>query len=243
MRRTFLVVWLLAPVAILGLHYGPGQRQLARDRASDPLRAAEAAAAAEQWEQAASLYRQALDTLPEADQRERNRLELAQAQARIYAGEMIEGQEQLTKLLQRLEDDFQGDAALKTSVTHELATASYYTAWLMRLEGATAEEWMPEAERARQQFRLLAEKTEADDGQADAFRKNLEATIRLEQMDLDALKARPLPKKCGNCKNLSQRKRKQCQSRCKGPGKPKDARQKIQQSRGATLGKREGSGS
>jgi hypothetical protein len=231
-------------VAILGLHYGPGQRQLARDLSGDRLRAAEAAADDEKWNRAAELYEQAINALPDEDRNQRNRLELAQARARINAGQMIEGQEQLEKLLDRLSSEPQADVELKTSVAHELATTGYYIAWLMRLEGATAEEWKPEAERARQQFRLLAEEaTSAGDGQAEAFRKNLEAAIRLEQMDLDTLKAKPLPKKCCNSKNLSQRKRKQCQSRCQGKGKQDDARKQIQKSRGAGLNQRQAGGS
>jgi len=243
MRRIWLSAWLLTPVAILGLHYGPGQAHLARDRADDFRRAAEAAAAGEKWPEALAMYQQALALLPEDDGGRRDRLELAHARTRIYAGQMIEGQEQLEKLLARLEQAPQRDTELMTSVAHELASASYYTAWVMRLEGATAEEWKPEAERARQQFRLLAERAaEATPADAEVFQKNLEATIRLEQMDLTMLQAKPLPKKCCNCKNLSQRKRKQCQSRCKGPGSG-DARQQIQQSRGAGLNEREGTGS
>ena len=71
---------------------------------------------------------------------------------------MIEGQEQLQKLLTRLEANPDQDPELRKTVSAELAAASYYTAWVMRLEGATAEEWKPEAEQARQQFRLLAER-------------------------------------------------------------------------------------
>ena len=37
------------------------------------------------------------------------------------------------------------------------AHAQYYMTWLMRLEGLGAEVWEPEAEAARQTYRLLAE--------------------------------------------------------------------------------------
>ena len=99
---------------------------------------------------------------PEENVADRRRLELAEAYHRIQAGEMIEGQEKLEQLLADLQQDEKGDPVLLASARHELARSSYYAAWLMRLEGATAEEWKPEAERARQQFRLLAE--QADDG-------------------------------------------------------------------------------
>ncbi len=132
--------------------------------------------------------------------------------------------------------------------TDELARSSYYAAWIMRLEGAAADEWKPEAERARQQFRLLAERAEDGKSQdAALFKRNLEATIRLEQMDLNTLLAKPLPKKCCNCKSLSQRKRKQCQAQCKAAGKKEDKQdiRKVikQQQTGAGINKREGTGS
>jgi predicted nucleic acid binding AN1-type Zn finger protein len=117
----------------------------------------------------------------------------------------------------------------------------------MRLEGATAEEWKPEAEAARQHFRLLAETTKEapKEGESNAFERSVEATIRLEQMDLSELRAKSLPKNCPNCKNgLCQKKRKQSLSRCNSAGnkqqqgkqeEKKDARQAVKQSNGAGL--------
>lgn len=244
MKRAFLATWLLCPIALVAWHFGPGARHLARDRAGDGWRAARAAESAEHWEQAAALYQSARDLLP-TDDPDRDRLELAEARSRINAGQVIEGQEQLQKLIDKLEADPRANPALMNQAAAELADSSYYAAWIMRLEGATAEEWKPEAERARQQFRLLAEQAEtAGNPQAGALKGNLEATIRLEQMDLSTLLAKPLPKKCGNCKNLSQRKRKQCQSQCRNSGNKeakKDARRLIHNDAG--LNQREGKGS
>ena len=113
---------------------------------------------------------------------------MLQARSRIRSGEILEGQEQLEKLLALLSNEPAGSAALATDAFHELATASYYAAWIMRLEGATVDEWKPEAETARQLFRFLAERArQSGDGDAETFEKNLENTIRLEQMDLSAL--------------------------------------------------------
>lgn len=259
MKMSLFIFWLLVPVGVIAWHYGPGQAQLQRDRAGGPLREARAAAADEDWSRAADLYGAAAKALPEENIADRRRLELAQAHYRMRAGELIQAQEQLEKLLSHLGAAEDRDPDLTESVRHELATTSYFTAWLMRLEGATAEEWKPEAERARQQYRLLAEKVDdeqperaaAADDRADAFKKNLESTIRLEQMDLSVLMSMPLPKDCPkNCKNLSQRKRKQCQSRCKGEGKgkkkkegKKDARQEIKKQKGAGLNARGEGGS
>jgi hypothetical protein len=247
MVRALLVIWVLVPVGLAAWHFGPGQRQLARDKAGDLLRQAEAAEASQEWSEASGLYSDAAARLPEGDQAERNRLQLLQARARIRSGEILEGQEQLQKLLALLSNEPAGSPALVTDAFHELATAGYYAAWIMRREGATAEEWKPEAETARQLFRFLAERAEkTGDGDAEIFQKNLENTIRLEQMDLNTLLAKPPPKKCNCncCKNLSQRKRKQCQSKCqnKGPNKEEDKNlKKIIHSAG--VGEREGSGS
>ncbi len=246
MGRVILSLWFLIPVGLAAWHFGPGQPQLARDKAGDLLHRAETAEVNQEWAEAAVLYSQAAAELPESDQAQRNRLQVLQARSRIRSGELLEGQEQLEKLLALLSNEPAGSLALETDAFHELATASYYAAWIMRLEGATAEEWKPEAETARQLFRFLAERAEqGGDDDAETFQKNLENTIRLEQMDLSTLRAKPPPKKCCcNCKNLSQRKRKQCQSKCqgKGPNKEEDKNlRKIIHSAG--LGTREGSGS
>ena len=44
-----------------------------------------------------------------------------------------------------------------------LANAQYYTTWLMRLEGLPREEWQPEIEASRQNYKLLAERAELCD--------------------------------------------------------------------------------
>ena len=127
--------------------------------------------------------------------------------------------------------------------------SGYYAAWMMRLEGATTEEWMTEAENARQQFRLLAEEcTDRSSQNYTAASENVEAVIRIEQMDLSTLMARPLPKNCcSNCNNLCHNKRKQAQGKrnqgeSKSQKKGEDAREKIKKSnqtrslsRGASL--------
>ena len=101
-------------------------------------------------------------------------------------------------------------------------------AWLMRLEGATEEEWVPTAENARQHFRYLAESAQTKGDTAD--RENLAASVRLLRMDLSELESLPLPSFCQGCKNVCQECRSQCQSKArskkkgKGEKKPEDAR-------------------
>jgi hypothetical protein len=159
-------------------------------------------------------------------------IDLARVQARaaIAAADLVGGAAALGELL-RLDGD-------NRALRHEAASALFHLAWGMRLEGAARDEWMPVAEEARQHFRLLAETAPAGDAGAAS---NLEATLRLQRMDLSELQGLPLPKDCKGCKNLSQRQRKQRQSaKCQEPGKaqsekPADARQEIrdQHDRGA----------
>jgi len=248
MRKKLLIaLWLLVPVVLLAVHYGPGQKSLARDRAAEKIAAAQMAVQTESWAEAVELYSEALALLPNEDLKTRHQLRLAQAKARIYTGELPEAKADLEGLL----DDAQKNsapAALVDEIRAKLASAEYYAGWLMRLEGAATEEWMAETESARQHFRLLAEQTQAHGTKALAtdYQKNLEAVVRLELMDLSELKGLPLPKQCQNCSNCSGKCRKQRESNCKNPGnKPGDVREKIseQKQQGAGRSGREGSGS
>jgi len=257
-RLLFWTGWLIVPLAALGLHYGLGQGAMQRDLAAEHARDARRAADSEDWSLAAVAYSVARSQWPEDSRNGRWRLELAEAGAQIRSGELIAGQEQLETLLEEMENDLSADATLRAAVRHDLATSSYYAAWIMRLEGAETDEWKQEAERARQQFRLLAEQADEIYGPGSTEKRtaqeNLEATIRLEQMDLRTLMARPLPKNCcSNCNGLCQKKRKQSASRCKSSqeddGKkkkgqqPDDARQEIKKTNSAGVfhGELEGS--
>jgi len=237
--------WLALPAVALAVHFGPGRAWLERDDAAALVREAERLSEEAQWEEAAAKYTAALAALPDGPVDERQRLEVALGRALVMSGSMIEGQERLEKTLADLTAAGEELTTVAQSARYELATSSYYAAWIMRLEGATAEEWKPEAEVARQNFRLLAETADSagSEGDANPFERSLEATIRLEQMDLSELLAKPLPKNCPNCKQgLCQRKRKQCASRCNSEGKKKgeqkekqDARQEVKKTNKAGL--------
>jgi hypothetical protein len=226
-RKLFWALWAVVPVGILALHLGPGQRWLTRDRAADHLRLALVADEHEDYAAAAEHYGTARAALPPEQRAERVKLALREARANVYAGNLIEGSDALETLIAEEEAQPKPDAAMVREARHALGEAGYFTAWLMRLGGAAAEEWKPETERSRQQYRLLAESATSDD--AETFKKNVEQVIRLEQMDLSELKALPLPKKCNgncNCNSLCQKKREQRLSKCKNPGQ-KDVREKI----------------
>jgi len=225
MRKTLLIaVWLLMAVALLAYHYGPGQARLALDNAAKKISAARACEAKEDWEGAFEAWTAALAATPKEATTTRQKLRLAQAKTRMYTGELPEAMFDLEALLTEVE----GAGAEKgfcDEVRGTLGGAQYYAAWLMRLEGAAADEWLIPAESARQHFRLLAE--QADNQElADTFKKNLESAIRLTRMDLSELQGLPLPKCCSGCKNVSQKCRSQCQSQAKKETEPekKDAR-------------------
>jgi len=245
-KKILVALWLLIPVVLLAIHYGPGQEGLARDKAAAKIALAQSAVQAGAWSEAVERYKEALAELPASNPSQRYALRLAQARARVMTGELPEAKADLDGLLA---DMLKGQAApaLTREVRTELAAAEYHAGWLMRLEGAATDEWMVETESARQHFRLLAEASRKQ-GQATlatGFQKNLEAVIRLELMDLNELKALPLPKQCQNCGNCSSKCRKQRESNCKQPGESKDVREKISEQKSKNAGKtgREGSGS
>ncbi len=240
-RKLFWTAWCLLPVALLAFHFGPGQEWLKRDDARRAIHTALAAERDLDWTTAADAYADARESLPADARAQRTRLALEEAKARIQAGEIIEGQTQLEELLADELAQSSPDEAMVRELRDELGTTAYWAAWLMRLDGALPDEWLLEAETARQHFRLLAEDAE-DPAAAETHKKNVEAVIRLEQMDLSELQALPLPKNCPNCSNgLCQKKREQRLSKCKKPGN-KDAREEIKTDSAGEAMKR-GSGS
>jgi len=238
MKKNLLIfLWALAPVALLAYHFGPGQAGLAREEAKANIQAALDFEAKKQWQQAIDAYNEALAALPDTETAKRQQLQLARANARIYVGELPEAMLSMEHLL---DETARGDdSELESKVRSSLASAQYYTGWLMRLELAEKEEWKEPLEKARQNFRLLAEQTAKTDAKAsEDHQKNLEAVVRLARMDLSEVQALPLPKKCEGNKNVC--------SKCRGQkksNKPK-AMKKKEDARGASVGKRpDGKGS
>ena len=238
MKKNLLIfLWALAPVALLAFHFGPGQAGLAREEARASIRAALDFEAEQQWQQAIDSYNDALAALPDSETAKRHQLQLARANARTHVGELPEAMLAMEHLLDETAKG--SDKELESKVRSSLASAQYYTGWLMRLELAEKEEWKEPLEKARQNFRLLAEQTDKTDATAsEDHQKNLEAVVRLARMDLSEVQALPLPKKCEGNKNVC--------SKCRGQkksNKPK-AMKKKEDARGASVGKRpDGKGS
>ena len=101
----------------------------------------------------------------------------------------------LTKLVNEMVADADADQSLLDEVRKAQASSQYYMTWLMRLEGYPREEWEPEIEAARQNYRLLAERA-GRGGQtavAQQCREDLESAVKLARMDLEELQGLPLP--------------------------------------------------
>ena len=247
MKKKFLLLWLLLPVPVIALHYGPGQRWLSRDCASRMISKGRDAEKRECFSEAAACYLEAAANLGKDDGPAKSRCEIAAARARASDGDAAAALEKLDSIM-----DAESFASLPEDVQREArdlyAGTSYYASWVMRLEGASHDEWSSIAEDARQQFRLLAESRPAADS-GDAPQKNLEAAVRLERMSLTELMAKPLPKNCQSMcnKSLCKKMTKRCNSKCNKPGTkpsqlPKDIRDDPKKSKGMSEFK-EGMGS
>jgi hypothetical protein len=221
MKLILITLWLAVPLAVAAYHFGPGQELLKSDAAAGHLAAAATAAADGDHKAAIAAYDSALTALPAGALAEARQVRLARAKERLPSGQLPEAHDELVALFAELAADPTADPVLKRETQTALASAKYYLAWLMRLEGGAEEQWKPEIEAARQHFRHLAEEAEAGGQTAlvTTQRENLESAIRLARMDLTELQGLPLPKQCKNCKSGK------CQS--KAPAKkspPKDSR-------------------
>lgn len=196
-RNLLLVGWLALPIGAWAFHEGPGQDLVALEDADAVLVAAAAAAADGDWRDAAKRYEEALQLLPaslaDGPMRflfDRTRLELNKA--RMLASELPTAREELGAMVADLEQQPSADPTLLADARQQLARAQFYTTWLMRLEGLTREQWEPEIEAARQNYRLLAEQA-ADGAVAAAHQQDLEAAIRLSRLEIEDLQGLPLP--------------------------------------------------
>ena len=194
MRKLLLIVWLLIPVAAGAYHYGPGQERLLLDEAAYLIDKAETHAEAGEHVEAASVYADALDLLPVEKVQKTREIRLERAKAQMLSKKLPEARADLQTLLTELTEDKTADAKLTDEVRSTLANSQYYMTWLMRLEGRAREEWEPEIEASRQNYRLLAEKSKTDGGtKFERHQKDLESAIRLARLDLKDLQGLPLP--------------------------------------------------
>jgi hypothetical protein len=224
MKKYFVLLWLLLPLPLIVLHFGRGQQWLARDRAHAIIIRGQEAEQREDWKTADELYNQAAGFISSDQKDIKLRIDLARVRTSHRSGEAMAAIDGSISLLD--------DAAFSTmpvefrrEAREVAARVHYYSAWVMRLEGASRELWMEQAELARQNFRLLAEKENADASAeyVQSQKVNLESSIQLQRLGLTDLMARPLPKE-GQCKcnkglseQMGQRKgNKKAKSKSKG---------------------------
>lgn len=219
MRGAVLCLWLLFPAAVLAYHYGPGQQQLVIDDAGFYLRQAQQRVAEEEWSRAVEQYTLALELLPETETDTIRKARLERSKAQMLCGELPAAYDDLTLLVEELETDSTAPADFENQARLALANAQYYVTWLMRLEGQPRDEWEPQIEAARQNYRRLAELPENGNAEATLAREeDLEAAIRLARLDLSDLQALAMPSQCKGCKSGQCK----CKGKCKKKGKGKD---------------------
>jgi len=209
MKRPLIALWLTLPVAAYAFHMGPGQEHMRLDQVavlieSADFHVAEAEriaalngdeAAVEDWTRAEADYAEALDLLPDERVTEARRLKLERAKAQMFISKLPIANATLSGMVTELLGDPDVDPELLADVQRTFATSQYYMTWLQRLEGAPREEWEPRIDSARQIFKLLATKAEAEDNKETTkeAREDLESAIRLARMDLSELQGLPLP--------------------------------------------------
>jgi len=241
--RLFWPLWWIAPVIVLFVHFGPGQRLLRIERAAEfqrranvleleaqaaqdqayeahlaaiearrasgqgldaeLVKAATAATDAEEaayesaavaWKAVADELSKAVDTLSPEESAELEGVQISRARALVRSGDVWGGISELETIVQRHATQGGEDHAV---ARHELATAYYYAARLLRMSGMPAQEWMIESGLARQNFRYLAEKSADANLQGEeslTHQRNLELVLNLEQSDRSELMGKPLPR-------------------------------------------------
>jgi hypothetical protein len=195
-RILFLTGWLLlGGVAAVAHWFGPGVDGRRLDAAARHVRAAEAAAAEADHARAVEEYAAAMKELPDGRPAEARKIRLERAKAQMLAKQLPDAHGDLRALVDELATDAAADPAVLAEARSAQANSQYYMTWLMRLEGLGRDQWEPEAEGARQTYKLLADDA-ARRGDAAAVTKHgedLEASIRLARMDLSELQGLPLP--------------------------------------------------
>jgi hypothetical protein len=222
MKKYFVLLWLLLPLPVVVLHFGRGQQWLALDKAHAYVKQAQIAEQKEDWQQSSQLYGAAAKCVSTESRDVKLRLELAQVRTRFRMGEAVAAIDGVDKLLDdptmaSMPAEFQRESRELAGRIH------YYAGWVMRLEGASRELWMEEAELSRQSFRLLAEQSNAKgiNIYAEEQQKNLESAVQLQRLSLTELMARPLPKEgqCMSGQGLSEQMAKRRGQRGKKPGR------------------------
>lgn len=212
----------LATIEARAATFMPDADEDTQQRLDDAVEAELAAyeTASAKWSATAASFEQVEERLGADDDEVLGEVQWAKARAMVRSGDVWDGANNLEALLDKAQrSDAPGSDALERAAREELAAACYFGARLLRLEGKPASLWRPQALRARQHFRYLAEDAARTGDDADEVRSledNVERVINLELMDFSELEGQPLPKQSprqargncqnsGNCSKISQR--------------------------------------
>lgn len=195
MRILLIVGWLFVGLAAVIFHFGPGQERLELDRTSIMIGDARQSVSNGDWQKAVEQFDRVLASLPDNRREEILQLRLEKCKAQMFAAQLPDARASLADLLDETANDETLDRQFRDDVRSTLANSQYYMTWLMRLEGLPEDEWMPEIESARQNYRLLAENADqiGDAMLAARATDDLESAVRLARMDLGELQGLPLP--------------------------------------------------
>lgn len=189
MRTILATLWLLVPLGFAAYHYGPGQEQVKLDHTEEFLAQARSAVQNKNWDSAIESYQKALAKLPKENKETSLRIQLEIAKAKMQNSGLPEAREELANLVSQLKEDPTISSELKEETLSTLANARYYMTYLMKLEGLPAEEWEPEIEAARQEYKLLVQ-TGSD---KEKHLSDLESAIRLARAEPTELYGLPIP--------------------------------------------------
>jgi hypothetical protein len=196
LRILLLTGWLLLGVGAAVAHwFGPGVDGCKLDTVARHVKAAEAAAAAEDYFKVIDEYDAALKALPEGRTAEARKIRLEKAKAQMLAKQLPDAHTELRALVDEMAADPTADQKVLADARSAQANSQYYMTWLMRLEGQGRDVWEPEIESSRQTYRLLAEQAEkrGDAVAAARHREDLESAVRLARLELSELQGLPLP--------------------------------------------------
>jgi cell division protein FtsB len=189
MRIILVTLWLLIPLGFAAYHFGPGQDHVKLDDTENLLSDARKAVKEEDWAGAIESYQKALSKLPKENKETSGHIQIEIAKAKMQNARLPEAREDLAELMTQLNEDPSSSSALKEEALSALANARYYMTYLMKLEGLAAEEWEPEIEAARQEYKLLAQ----TGSNKDKHLADLEAAIRLARAEPTELYGLPIP--------------------------------------------------
>lgn len=192
-------------------------------------------------------YRRALRFLRASDVEQV--IQIRRRMARLYecAGDTPRAASELQELLYDAER-LGALSGILDEIRNELGAAHYHNAMALRLQEADNASWIREADKARQEFRALAQRTSNADERRTDYLKNLSNAVRLVRSETSGKSGLRFPRnatEAKDCKNKlrledERQERQNRRERGEQPKEDKSDRSEVTQeeSRAATSGER-----